>query len=53
MTKQQAEQLIRAALSELNLPLRKHQDLQAAVTTLATQASTENDQPSNEKKRPK
>lgn len=34
MTKEQAEQLIRSVLSQINLPLQKHQELQAAVDIL-------------------
>jgi hypothetical protein len=35
MNKEQAEQILRAVLSQINLPLAKHQELQNAVTVLA------------------
>jgi hypothetical protein len=41
MTKEQAEQLIRQMLAQINLPLAKHQELQAAVTVLTKGENTE------------
>lgn len=37
MTKEQAEALIRNTLSQINLPLKSHQDLQMAVTVILDQ----------------
>ena len=34
MNKQQAEQLLRSVLAQINLPLQKHQELQQAVDVL-------------------